>query len=101
MRRIVPEKAMLPRVRSSQLLVTSDAYADLLVLECNGRHPHKSHMDMEAVRALHARHPGTRLVLTHLGDDVGAADFDETVTVPDDFDTVTADPRQRSAPPAT
>jgi ribonuclease Z len=64
--------------------------ADTLVLECNGRHPHKSHMDIEAVRDLHARFPDTRLVLTHLGPDIGTADFtDEGVDVPDDFDTLT------------
>ena len=64
--------------------------ADALVLECNGRHPHKSHMDIEAVRDLHVRFPDTRLVLTHLGPDVGANDFDdEGLAVPDDFDTLT------------
>jgi ribonuclease Z len=64
--------------------------ADTLVLECNGRHPHKSHMDIEAVRDLHARFPDTRLVLTHLGPDIGTADFThEGVDVPDDFDTLT------------
>src|SRR5205807_9908096 len=63
--------------------------ADTLVLECNGQHPNPSHMDTESVRSLHIRFPDTRLVLTHLGSDVGAADFDDAVIVPADFDTLT------------
>jgi ribonuclease Z len=60
--------------------------ADVLVLECNGRHPHKSHMDIGTVQALHGRFPDTRLVLTHLGPDVTGDDFDGGVVIPNDFD---------------
>ena len=51
--------------------------ADVLVLECNGRHTPPgvptSHMDEESVRALAAAHPGTHLILTHLGEQVDTA----------------------------
>lgn len=65
--------------------------ADVLVLECNNKHlpdGMHSHMDTDAVRDLHARHPDTRLILTHMGDDVTAADVPATVTLPDDFTTL-------------
>jgi ribonuclease BN (tRNA processing enzyme) len=60
---------------------------DVLVLECNGRHPYPSHMDTEAVRDLQRRHPSVRLILTHLGADVDASQF-EGITLPDDFQTL-------------
>jgi ribonuclease BN (tRNA processing enzyme) len=59
-----------------------------LVLECNGRHTPPgtpgSHMDEDSVRALQAAHPGTRLVLSHLGEQVDLASL-SGVTVPEDF----------------
>jgi ribonuclease BN (tRNA processing enzyme) len=61
--------------------------ADVLVLECNGRHPWPTHMDAEAVRDLRRRFPDTRYVLTHLGDDVVPAEMGG-FTVPDDFETL-------------
>ena len=68
--------------------------AEVLVLECNGRHTPPgvptSHMDEESVRALAAAHPGTRLILTHLGEQVDTASLAGTgVTVPDDFERLT------------
>jgi ribonuclease Z len=68
--------------------------ADVLVLECNGRHTPPgvptSHMDEESVRALAAAHPGTRLILTHLGEQVDTASLAATgVTIPDDFERLT------------
>jgi len=63
--------------------------ADVLVVECNGRHTppgvRTSHMDEESVRALQAAHPETRLILTHLGEQVDTASL-RGVTVPDDFE---------------
>ncbi len=48
--------------------------ADVLVVECNGRHTPPGaptiHMDEESVRALQAAHPDVHLVLTHLGEQV-------------------------------
>lgn len=44
--------------------------ADVLVLECNGAHEAKSHMDVGAVASLHERFPDTRILLTHVGGDV-------------------------------
>jgi ribonuclease BN (tRNA processing enzyme) len=63
------------------------AGADAVVLECNGVHPWPTHMDVESVRALRARFPGVRFLLSHLGDDVDARAM-EGFTVPDDFETV-------------
>lgn len=62
--------------------------SDTLVLECNGRHPWPTHMDVESVRALQARFPDVRLVLSHLGGDVHGSDF-ERLVVPDDLDSIT------------
>jgi len=66
--------------------------ADVLVVECNGRHTPpgvpSSHMDEEAVRALRADHPDVRLILTHLGEQVDTASL-TGVTVPDDFERLT------------
>ena len=51
--------------------------ADVLVVECNGRHTPpgvpSSHMDEESVRALQAAHPDVHLILTHLGEQVDTA----------------------------
>src|ERR1700722_36225 len=68
--------------------------ADVLVVECNGRHTPPgvptSHMDEESVRALAAAHPDTHLILTHLGEQVDTASLvGPGVTVPDDFERLT------------
>jgi ribonuclease Z len=68
--------------------------ADVLVLECNGRHTPPgvptSHMDEESVRALAAAHPDTLLILTHLGEQVATASLAGTgVIIPDDFERLT------------
>jgi ribonuclease Z len=66
--------------------------ADVLVLECNGRHALPevpiTHMDEESVRDLQAAHPDTRLILTHLGDQVDV-DSMPGVIIPDDFQRLT------------
>ena len=63
--------------------------ADVLVLECNGQHGGpKSHMQEDDVRVLQAAHPGTHLVLTHLGEQVDVSSM-PGVTIPDDFDKLT------------
>jgi len=53
--------------------------ADVLVVECNGRHTPpgvpSSHMDEESVRALQQAHPDVRLILTHLGEQVTRRPF--------------------------
>jgi ribonuclease BN (tRNA processing enzyme) len=62
--------------------------ADVLVVECNGRHTPPgvptSHMDEESIRALHEAHPGVHLVATHLGEQVDVTAL-SGVTVPDDL----------------
>jgi ribonuclease BN (tRNA processing enzyme) len=68
--------------------------ADVLVVECNGRHTPPgvptSHMDEESIRALAAAHPDTHLVLTHLGEQVDTASLvGPGVTIPDDFERLT------------
>ena len=68
--------------------------ADVLVVECNGRHTPPgvptAHMDEEAIRALVAAHPGTQLILTHLGEQVDTASLAGAgVTIPDDFERLT------------
>jgi ribonuclease Z len=68
--------------------------ADVLVVECNGRHTPPgvptSHMDEESIRALAAAHPDTHLILTHLGEQVDTASLVGTgVTIPDDFEQLT------------
>jgi ribonuclease BN (tRNA processing enzyme) len=66
--------------------------ADVLVVECNGRHTPPgvptNHMDEESVRALQAAHPDLHLVLTHLGEQVDLAALSD-ISVPDDFDRLT------------
>jgi ribonuclease BN (tRNA processing enzyme) len=66
--------------------------ADVLVLECNGRHTPPgtptAHMDEESVGELQAVCPDVRLVLTHLGQQVDLTKL-SGVTVPDDFDRIT------------
>jgi len=66
--------------------------ADVLVVECNGRHTPpgvpSSHMDEESVRALQQAHPDVRLILTHLGEQVDTASV-PGVTVPEDFERLT------------
>jgi ribonuclease Z len=63
--------------------------ADVLVVECNGRHTPPgvptSHMDEDSIRQLQADHEGVRLVLTHLGEQVDLAAL-PGVTVPGDFE---------------
>jgi ribonuclease BN (tRNA processing enzyme) len=61
--------------------------ADVLVLECNGRHPWPGHMHLEAVRSLRTLVPGVPFVLTHVDADVDVADLVD-VRLPDDFDEV-------------
>jgi ribonuclease Z len=63
------------------------AAADVLVLECNGRHPWPGHMDLESVRALRATVPDVPIVLTHVDGDVDASGID-AVHLPDDFDVL-------------
>ena len=68
--------------------------AEVLVLECNGRHTPPgvptSHMDEESVLALAAAHPGTHLILTHLGEQVDTASLaGNGLTIPDDFERLT------------
>jgi ribonuclease Z len=60
--------------------------SDVLVLECNGRHPGPSHMDIESVRSLRGRFPAVPFFLTHLGLDIDAAGIPDVV-IPDDFET--------------
>ena len=64
------------------------------MVECNGRHTPPgvptSHMDEESIRALAAAHPGTHLILTHLGEQVDTASLvGPGVTIPDDFERLT------------
>ncbi|HUC05188.1 MAG TPA: ribonuclease Z [Acidimicrobiales bacterium] len=63
--------------------------ADVLVVECNSKHPEAGsppvHMHEAAIGALAARHPDTTLVLTHMGGDVDGADLDGVI-LPGDFD---------------
>jgi len=68
--------------------------ADVLVVECNGRHTPPGvptvHMDEESIRALAAAHPDTKLILTHLGEQVDTDSLTGTgATIPDDFDRLT------------
>lgn len=60
---------------------------EMLVVECNGAHPSPMHMDVEAVKSLASRFPGTRLVVTHLGEDVDPSVL-AGIHVPDDYDRV-------------
>jgi ribonuclease BN (tRNA processing enzyme) len=62
--------------------------SDVLILECNGRHPWPGHMNLDSVRALRERVPHVPFVLTHLDEDVDpdgladvrlAEDFEELV----------------------
>ena len=66
--------------------------ADVLVVECNGKHPlpeaPPAHMDEDSVMALRAAHPDVHLILTHLGEQVDAASL-TGVTIPSDFDRLT------------
>ena len=48
----------------------------------------QAHMDEDSVRRLHEAHPGTHLILTHLGEQVDTASM-PGVTIPDDFDRLT------------
>ena len=61
--------------------------ADIAVLECNGRHPEPTHMDLEAIRSLRDRFPAVPFVLTHVGLDVDASGIVDAV-LPDDFETL-------------
>jgi ribonuclease BN (tRNA processing enzyme) len=66
--------------------------ADVLVVECNGRHTPPgvptTHMDEDSVRALQAAHPDVHLILTHLGEQVDTQSL-TGVTIPDDFERLT------------
>jgi ribonuclease BN (tRNA processing enzyme) len=66
--------------------------ADVLVVECNGRHTppgvRSSHMDESSIGDLRAAHPGCRLVLTHVGEQVDLTAVPGT-TVPRDFERLT------------
>jgi ribonuclease BN (tRNA processing enzyme) len=62
--------------------------SDVLVLECNGRHPWPTHMHTDAVRELRSRFPTCRSSSPHLGDDVDPAGIAD-VTVPVDLETLT------------
>jgi ribonuclease Z len=66
--------------------------ADVLVLECNGRHTPPgvatSHMDEDSVRALQRAFPETQLILTHLGEQVDTSSL-SGMTIPDDFERLT------------
>ena len=68
------------------------AEADVLVVECNGRHTPAdvptAHMDEDSIRALQAGHDDVRFILTHLGEQVDVASL-SGVTVPDDFERLT------------
>lgn len=60
---------------------------DVLVLECAELHRAPTHMHVEAVAELHARHPGTRILLSHVGEGVDDA-CPEGVEAPDDLATL-------------
>jgi ribonuclease BN (tRNA processing enzyme) len=63
--------------------------ADVLVLECNGRHSGPpSHMHEENVQSLASAHPGLHIIVTHLGEQVDVGKL-EGITVPSDFDRLT------------
>jgi ribonuclease BN (tRNA processing enzyme) len=66
--------------------------ADVLVVECNGRHgppgAPPAHMDEDAIRALQAAHPDVQLVLTHLGEQVDTGAL-RGVIIPEDFERLT------------
>jgi ribonuclease BN (tRNA processing enzyme) len=63
--------------------------ADVLVLECNGRHNGPpSHMHEESVQTLASAHPGLHIIVTHLGEQVDVGKL-EGITVPSDFDRLT------------
>lgn len=78
--------------------LAAGAGSGTLVLECNGLHRSRSHMDLEAVASLRARHSSTNFVLSHLGDGVAAAwaamdpggggDGVGSVTIAEDFQTL-------------
>jgi ribonuclease Z len=60
--------------------------ADVLVLECNGAHEGpRTHMHEADVRDLQVAFPRTRLVLTHLGEQVDTSSM-PGVTIPDDYE---------------
>jgi ribonuclease BN (tRNA processing enzyme) len=63
------------------------ANASAVVLECNGPHEPKTHMDVDDVRALRHRHPAVPFILTHLGEGIDASGIRE-VTVPSDFEVL-------------
>jgi ribonuclease Z len=62
--------------------------ADVLVLECNGRHDGPvSHMHEETVQDLAAEHPDLHIIVTHLGEQVDVATLERgRITVPSDFE---------------
>jgi len=63
------------------------AASDTLVLECAELHRTPSHMHVEAVAELHARHDGLRILLSHVGEGVDAQ-LPAGVELPLDFATV-------------
>jgi ribonuclease BN (tRNA processing enzyme) len=66
--------------------------SQVLVVECNGKHTPPgtapAHMDEESIRDLQAAHPGTQLILTHMGEQVDPGKV-SGVTVPEDFERLT------------
>jgi ribonuclease Z len=65
--------------------------ADVLVLECNGRHGGPvSHMHEENVLELAADHPDLHVIVTHLGEQVDVGKLGRGgITVPSDFERLT------------
>ena len=63
---------------------------DVLVLECAGMHPSRSHMDVESVKALRERFSRPAIVATHLGEGVDAA-LPPGVRVPSDLEVMALD----------
>lgn len=63
------------------------AGCEVLVVECAGTHPSRSHMDLEAVGHLRERFPLPAMVATHLGDGVDRG-LPAGVRVPHDLETM-------------
>ena len=59
--------------------------SDVLVLECNSRHPWPGHMNVDAVQQLRARVPDVPFVLTHVDEEVDVTGLVD-VRLPRDFD---------------
>lgn len=61
--------------------------SDVLVLECNGRHPSHSHMDVGAVLSIRVRYPDLVMIATHVGPNI-TADLLPGIRLPDDLDVI-------------